>query len=162
MDSFLDTINGLPVHILVIHAVVVLVPLAAIGAITMVVWPKFSKRFGPLVVIVAGVASVAALIARQSGLQFIRRFDPPTDDMLRHEDIAQWMAWIAFGFFLFVLVYWLFDRGVPMNKTRPRWLSLLGFLLILASLFTIWWTYRAGDSGTRAVWESTVQNTVPR
>jgi hypothetical protein len=158
VSSFLDTIGGLTVHVLIVHAVVILVPLAAIGAMIMVFWPAFSRRFGPLVVIVAGVAAVCALIARQSGLEFARRVGTPQP----HEEIAQWMAWIAFGFFLFVLVYWLFDRGVPLNKGRPRWLSFLGFLLILASLFAIWWTYRAGDTGSRAVWEETVQNTVRR
>lgn len=158
MGDFLDTIGGLPVHVLVVHAVVVLVPLAALGSIIMVFWPTFSKRFGPLVVIVAGVGAAAALVARQSGLEFARRVGTPQP----HEDIAQWMAWIAFGFFLLVLVYWLFDRGVPTNKNRPRWLSLLGLLMIVAAVFTIWWTYRAGDSGSRAVWEPVVQNTVRR
>ena len=38
-------INGLPVHPLVVHLAVVMVPLAAIGLIVMAAWPKFSRRW---------------------------------------------------------------------------------------------------------------------
>ena len=55
MDSLLDTVAGLPVHPLVVHAAVVLLPLAALGAILMAVWRSFSRRFGVIVVITAGV-----------------------------------------------------------------------------------------------------------
>jgi len=41
----MDLITGLPVHPLVIHAVVVLVPLAAIGALLVIFIPKFRVTY---------------------------------------------------------------------------------------------------------------------
>ena len=43
-----DTIDGLPVHALVVHAVVVLLPLALLGTIAIAVRPAWRARFGPL------------------------------------------------------------------------------------------------------------------
>ena len=41
-----DLVNGIPVHPLVVHAAVVLVPLAALGLVVMAVWPRFSRSLG--------------------------------------------------------------------------------------------------------------------
>jgi len=39
------TINGLPLHPLLVHAVVVLLPLAAVGSIIIAVVPKWRRRY---------------------------------------------------------------------------------------------------------------------
>lgn len=63
----LDTVFGLPVHALVVHAVVVLLPLAALGAIAVTVVPRLMRGYGPLVA-AATVAAVAAVpVATRSG-----------------------------------------------------------------------------------------------
>lgn len=63
----LDTFSGLPVHALVVHAVVVLLPLAALGAIAVVLVPRLMRAYGLLVAAgtIAAVASVP--IAARSG-----------------------------------------------------------------------------------------------
>ena len=40
----LDLFMGLPVHPLVVHAAVVLVPLVAFSALAMSYWPSFSRK----------------------------------------------------------------------------------------------------------------------
>ncbi|MEY3318430.1 MAG: hypothetical protein RL540_802, partial [Actinomycetota bacterium] len=54
----LDLIFGLPVHPLVVHGAVILVPLVAFAALAMSYWPSFSRRYGGPVLILAGVAQV--------------------------------------------------------------------------------------------------------
>lgn len=62
-----EEVWGLPLHPLVIHAVVVLVPLTAIGAVLMALRPRFTKRFGVIIVIGAIVSTVSAFLAKESG-----------------------------------------------------------------------------------------------
>ena len=67
MEFLPETINGLPLHPLVVHAAVVLIPLSGALALLMVVLPRFSIRFGPLVVVLAWGAVGAALVAKETG-----------------------------------------------------------------------------------------------
>jgi protein-S-isoprenylcysteine O-methyltransferase Ste14 len=63
------------------------------------------------------------------------------------------MPYAAALLFLVILVFWLFDRGIPTSVSRPMWLVLLGAVMVLVGLAAIYWTFRVGDSGARAVWE---------
>src|SRR3954462_15316089 len=58
---------GLPTHILVVHAVVVFVPLAALGVVVIAVWPRARRRYGWLVLAVTVVATVSVPIATNAG-----------------------------------------------------------------------------------------------
>ncbi|MEY3455578.1 MAG: hypothetical protein RLZZ92_698 [Actinomycetota bacterium] len=53
-----DLIFGLPVHPLVVHSAVVLVPIVAIAALVMSYVPSFSRRYGKLVIIFAVIAQI--------------------------------------------------------------------------------------------------------
>lgn len=158
MDSLFDTIGGLPVHPLVVHGAVVLIPLGALGAILMAVWPAFSRRFGSLVVIVAGVAVGAAFVAKESGEQLAARVGRPE----QHAELGDVLPLIAFALFALLLVFWLFDRGIPANKPRPVWMIVFAVVLILASVFALFWTVQVGHTGAEAVWSSIIANTKPR
>jgi len=149
MSSLFDTLSGLPVHPLVVHAVVVLVPLAALGGVLMALWRSFSRRFAPLVVIVAAVGAGSALVAKESGEQLSVRVGgaPPT-----HMQLGTWMPLIAGVLFVLILLFWLVDRGIPLNRPRPLFLTLLGLALILVAAFATYWTIRVGHSGSEAVW----------
>ena len=50
-----DTINGMPLHPLVVHGVVVLLPLAALGTIAIAVRPVWRRTYGHLVVATTAV-----------------------------------------------------------------------------------------------------------
>ncbi len=154
VDSYLDTVGGLPVHALVVHAAVVLVPLAALGAMLMALRPSFSRRFGPLVVIVAGAGALACAIARESGEQLAGRLGTPQE----HADLGAVMPYVALGLFVLILVFWLFDRGIPMNKYRPWWLSSLALVIVLVSLGAVYWTFRVGHSGAEAAWLKVIED----
>ena len=62
-----DKIFGLPVHILVVHAVVVLVPLCAVGAVVMLVSATWRERLRWAEVVLLTVAAGSAFVAKQSG-----------------------------------------------------------------------------------------------
>ncbi|MEV4388804.1 DUF2231 domain-containing protein, partial [Micromonospora sp. NPDC049580] len=61
-----DTVNGLPLHPLVVHAVVVLLPLAALGVAALAVRPSWRGRYGGLVVLITALATAAIPLATSS------------------------------------------------------------------------------------------------
>jgi hypothetical protein len=62
-----DELFGLPAHPLVVHAAVVLVPLAAIGVVVIAFWPAARARLGVAVVVIAAVGTLFAYLAVESG-----------------------------------------------------------------------------------------------
>lgn len=161
-----DLIAGLPVHALVVHAVVVLLPLTVLGAVAMAVVPRWSRRFGILVVLGALLSLVAAYVAVQSGEVLATRVGTPEP----HFEIARRLPWFALGLLVVVTALWWVDRGagradglgnrgtVPRRSTAARWLA-AGTVVV--ALVTLAWTVRTGDSGARAVWQPVVEHTTP-
>jgi hypothetical protein len=81
-----ETVRGLPLHALVVHAVVVLVPLAALGAIGCVIWPAVRRHFGALIVLGALVATALVPVATGSGRNFERQLG--AEELVR--DHSRW------------------------------------------------------------------------
>lgn len=157
VDGLLDTVAGLPMHPLIVHGAVVLVPLAALGLMLMAVRPSFSRRFGVLIVIVAGVAAVTAFAAKLSGEELAERVGTPAI----HAELGNVLPLIALGLFVLGLVFWLVDRGIPGNKPRPGWLVVFAIVLVLAAALAIFWTIRVGHSGAEVTWGGVVERTDP-
>jgi hypothetical protein len=65
-------VNGIPAHPLVIHAVVVLLPLATLGTIAMAIRPRWRRALGIPVALVALAGGIAVPIATQTGEQLQR------------------------------------------------------------------------------------------
>lgn len=141
---------GLPLHPLIVHLAVVLLPLAALGAIAIAVRPAWSKRFGVLVVAGAAAGAIAAVISKNSGEDLAQQVGVTAE----HLDYGNLMPLIAGGFLALVTVFWLFDRGVPGNRGRPLWLKMLAAVVALAAIVVIGWTALTGHSGAEAVWGS--------
>lgn len=162
-----DLIAGLPVHALVVHAVVVLLPLTVLGAVAIALVPRWSRRFGVLVVLGALAGLVAAYVAVESGEQLATRVGTPEP----HFDIARWLTWFALGLFVVVTALWWADRlagrgdqrlgnrGVAPARSGPT--KALAVLTVVVALAAMVWTVRTGDSGARAVWAPIVENTTP-
>lgn len=149
-----DTIFGLPTHTLVVHAAVVLLPLAALGAIIMAFSQRFSLRFGPAVVAVAAVGAVAAFASRISGEEFAERVGNPEV----HAEAGSVLPFIAAGFFVVLLLLWLLDR----RGARDLLTQIVAVVVIVAALILTGWTVRTGHTGAEATWKAIVENTQGR
>ena len=86
-----DLIDGLPVHPLVVHAVVVLLPLACIGTVAIAVRPAWRARYGVLVVACAAVATVLLPVATSSGEALEKRVGDPG----QHAELGDQLIWFA-------------------------------------------------------------------
>ncbi|MGZ4612906.1 MAG: DUF2231 domain-containing protein, partial [Kineosporiaceae bacterium] len=67
-----DTISGLPLHALVVHAVVVLLPLMSIVTAA-IAWRPRWRQHAPVVAVIDGILVVIALVAKKSGEQLQAR-----------------------------------------------------------------------------------------
>jgi uncharacterized membrane protein len=161
-------IAGLPLHPLVVHAVVVLVPLAVLTGIAVAVWPAGRQRYGWPVVAVAVLATVAIPVATESGEQLRDRL-PNSSLIHTHAELGdQLLAFVApMTVALAALV--LLDRyrsrtrraDGPGTAAAPqaRWARpaaiVLAVLTIGFAAVSAVQVVRIGDSGARAVWHDT-------
>jgi hypothetical protein len=146
-------IMGLPLHILMVHAVVVLVPLAAVGglAISTMRWARV--RYGSLVLVGAFGAAVATFIAQEAGEDFQKSFTRPTATMLKHFAIGGslfvWVVLLLVGVAAVMAGHWLVNREQP----RGRIVLLVGSAVtIVCAVVSIVQVIRIGHSGAVAVW----------
>ena len=63
----MNTIAGLPAHPLLVHAAVVLLPLAALVVVAYAVWPAARARIGIVSPVLALIAAGAAKLAEGAG-----------------------------------------------------------------------------------------------
>lgn len=142
-----DLIDGIPVHPLVVHAVVVLVPLAALGTIAIVVRPVWRARFGVLVVAVAAVATILTPIATSSGEALEKRVGSPGD----HADLGDQLIWFMIPLLVLAVAVVVLDRRRG-SLGPPIAFTIVAALAVVAAIATTVQVYRIGDSGARAVW----------
>ncbi len=159
-----DTAFGLPVHALVVHAVVILLPLAAIGGMAMAVRTDWSRRFGTATVLAAFIGTGAAFVASKSGQQLQSRVDTPLNKVVHaqiatHATVGRQVKYVAFALLVLVAVLWWKDRKSRDGGRRTTLVNVVAAVTFVASLGAVVWTVRAGDSGARAVWQTTVQHT---
>ncbi|WP_232679721.1 DUF2231 domain-containing protein [Nocardioides sp. R-C-SC26] len=155
-----DVINGLPVHPLVVHAVVVLLPLAVLGTIAIAVVPRWRTSYGPLVVADALVATLLVPVATSSGEQLERHVGDPG----QHAELGDQLIWFALPLLvLSAALVWIERRAsrspvVPSaepSTSGPRrpWIrTTVAVLAVVAGVAAGVQVYRVGDSGARAAW----------
>lgn len=157
-----DLINGLPIHPLVVHAVVVLLPLATLGTIALVVRPSWRRPYGPLLVAIAAVATVLIPVSTSSGEALEKRVGNPGE----HAELGDQLIWFALPMLvLLAALVWL-DRRTPGSTdtdtgSRPSQagsLKVVAVLALVAALATSVQVYRVGDSGARAAWGDRVSS----
>ena len=147
-----DLIAGLPVHVLIVHLAVVLIPLSAIGATLIAARPKALRLFGAATVIGATVGVVASVIAAISGNHLAELVGRPEE----HANYGEVFPFAAVAFLALLIVFWLFARGVPLNRNRPLWLKFFGAVLIIAAIGITYFTVLTGYSGSKATWSEIV------
>lgn len=151
-----DTVNGLPLHPLVVHAVVVLLPLAAVGTIAIALVPRWRTTYGWLVLAAAAGGTALCLVATQSGEALQERVGRPE----AHADLGAQLVWFSLPMVVLVAVLVMMQRGRVTATSRGSGsrgqsaVTVVAGLAVLAALASGFQVYRVGDSGARSVWGS--------
>jgi len=165
-----DTVFGLPLHALIVHAAVVLLPLAALGGIVIALVPKLRDRFGILVALAAVAGVPTVFVAMQSGERLEGRVNATfgagaasareAELMEAHTSIADnllpWAVVLAVG----VIAVMGVARYGARSGSVP-WLRYAGWaasaLTIVGAVLSLYWVIRIGDAGSRAAWSDLVE-----
>ncbi|WP_392544322.1 DUF2231 domain-containing protein [Oryzobacter telluris] len=154
-----DTVTGLPVHVLVVHAIVVLGPLAGLTAIVYAVRPGWRVLLRWPLVVVSALAAVTAFVATQSGEALEHRLESlGVGDTVRaaiheHSERGELARNIAFVVVVLAVAaaFWALVPGTEAPGGRPVAL-VAAALLVVAGLALVVATVLAGHSGSSAVW----------
>ena len=162
----LFTINGLPLHPLLVHVVVVLIPLGAIGAIAIALFPPLRRRFWLPVLIVTYVGVIAIPFTQQAGQQLLDHLGPLNNpDLQRHVGLGNGL--LPYGVVFAVVVLILVIAGgfadherwrVKEEPSRPsvfwRIISIIAAIaVIVAAVTVVIQVVLTGDAGSAAVWK---------
>jgi hypothetical protein len=146
MNQFFDTIGGLPLHPLTVHAASVLIPLSALALVLLVFVPKWRKAYLPLTVGALAVSVGLAFAAKQSGEALAARVGNPAD----HQELGDLLFPASIGLFALGLAFYFFTK--TETKT-PKWtLQLAGGLSTAAVAGVVILSVLVGHSGAEATW----------
>lgn len=147
MELLLYTISGLPVHALVVHFAVVILPIAATALIAMIYMPKLKSKYSFITTIGVVLGSAAALVAKQSGEALAERIGNPAE----HADYGSLLTYAAFVLMVLALVWYRSSKG-----RRSRVVTPLGHVTVLAAIAVLGLTFLTGHTGAQAVWEGKI------
>jgi hypothetical protein len=151
-------IHGLPAHVLLVHVVVVLMPLTALALVAGAIWPRFQRRLGLLVPLLALVSLISVPLTTHAGEWLESHIKDGGSLMERHTELGDEVLPWAIGLFLLSLLLWAIGRHYEDSVTRSGWatsipLRIAVIVLTLAvSAGSVWQVYRVGDSGAKAAW----------
>lgn len=176
-----ETVNGLPAHVLLVHAVVVLVPLCALLLVAAAVLPPVRARLG---VALPGLAALCVLLVPvtvRAGEQLRSRLGGGGELVAVHARLAErLLPWVV-GVLVMSVVVWWRGRGaapvlVPAVPRQTAWRTSRGVpqrtpdrtagaahpgvlvsgavaaLCLAVAAGTVVQVVRVGESGSRAVW----------
>jgi len=146
----LKKLFGLPAHPLVVHLPIVLIPLAAVGAIAIAVRPAWRARFGWVLVGLAGISLVGVQLAMSSG-EGLEDHVERSQALHTHTHMAESMRPLAALFFLGLLALVWFDHRRRDAKSQ-RLLQVLAAVVVLLSLATTARLVQVGHNGAKATW----------
>jgi hypothetical protein len=161
MDELLpSTVAGLPLHPLVVHATVVMVPLAAVTVLLAAVLPRFRRWAGWLPLLLAAGALVLTPLATSTG-ENLEHQSAHSALVEHHAELGGLLIWWVVPLFVVALATYALSRrsrradgtAAGDRSADPRWLLLaLAVLGVVVPLGTLVQVVLIGHSGAQAVW----------
>jgi hypothetical protein len=142
-DPVFDTILGLPMHPLLVHGVVVLLPLMALVTVLVAVRPAWRDKFAWHVVVANGVVLVMSFVAKESGEALLRRMTGlQISDHVRYGNLLPVTA----------LGLTVMSGLLALSPRYPQLRSAIVVLTVFAAFVALVWASLTGHSGATAVW----------
>jgi hypothetical protein len=116
-------IAGLPAHVLLIHAVVVLLPLAALMLVASALWPAARAKLGFLTPAIALVALILVPLTTHAGEWLKDQLGFSTPAIRKHAELGDTLLPWAIGIFVVSAAVWVLGRRYglawrPAAETR--------------------------------------------
>jgi len=164
----MTTVNGLPAHILLVHATVVLLPLAALLLVMTAAWPAARRRLAGPNAILSIVVVVLVPITTSAG-EWLESRVPDSALLHEHTELGDTAIFYALPIALLAVVIWWRGReATPATPSgRRTYLAPLSttvttaitVLAVAAGAAGVYGMYRIGDSGAKAAWTGNFSST---
>ena len=162
----MTSVNGLPAHILLVHAIVVLLPLAALLLVLTAVWPAARRRLAGSNAILAVFVVVLVPITTSAG-EWLERRVPSSTLLHDHTELGDTAIFYAIPVAVLAVVIWWRSREAAASATRHTYLAplsvtvtrIVAALAIAAAGTGVYGMYRIGDSGSKAAWTGNFSST---
>ena len=162
------TVGGIPAHPLVVHAVVVLLPLAAVGTLLVVARPLWRRQLGVWVLLLAAAGVFAVPVATRTGEQLKESLGGGGPLVAIHEERAETLLVPALIYLVLLAATVLVGRRADAvvdgpgaahatasnTATLQRVTVISGVLAALAGLVVLGLVVWIGHAGSAAVWQS--------
>ena len=152
VDMF-DTAFGLPIHPLLVHLPVVLLPLVAVGVILVVIKKDWRARFAVPLLALLAIGALGAVGAMLSGNALAVRVGVPA----QHQQLGLMLAIAALLYLVLAGGWLLWARRESDSPAK----TVTGWIAAAASIGIIVLTVLTGHSGASAAWSGTVAEPAP-
>ncbi len=142
-----DTVFGLPLHPLVVHATVVVVPSAALLVVLTVFWPRLRAWAGWLPAALAVSAAVLTPISTSSGESLEEKVGE-TALVEKHAEYGDLLLWWVLPLAVLAVALWWFGR----HDVQPRVRQVVAGLAVVVAIGTLVMVALIGHSGAKAAW----------
>jgi hypothetical protein len=171
----LDRVFGLPAHVLLVHAPIVLVPLTAITTMAVLMRPTWRRRFGASLAAAAIIVFASVMAAKAAGeplehheqARIQAEFGSSETGRTQHDRIEQHaeagdqLAATSAGFTLVLVCIVVIDRQLRRRRipfvNSGRFVITTGIVTAVLALGTLGAVVRAGHLGSKAAWEEQVK-----
>ena len=146
LPGTLDQVGGLPVHPLIVHSVVVLVPLLSLLVVIGIFSRPFFRATHLWVLTGLGLTTIAAIASKSSG-ESLREKVSVSQDHVQWGDV---LVPVTLALFVGYALVALFRLYRPM----PALAAFLAFVVGLVAVGATGLTFVVGHSGAQSVWTS--------
>ena len=143
--------GGLPLHPLVVHAPVVLIPLSAIALVLLIFVRKWRPHYAWLAVAGLVVGTLGAVAAVLTGNAFAETIGLPA----RHATLGTILVWTAAALSVSAIVWWLLQHQERDNEQESRIVWASSIVTVVLVVATLIFTVLTGHSGAEAAWGGT-------
>ncbi|PRY21596.1 DUF2231 domain-containing protein [Pseudosporangium ferrugineum] len=163
----MGTINGLPAHILFVHAVVVLLPLAALLLVLTAVRPSVRRRLAGPNAVLSVLVLVIVPFTTSAG-EWLEERLPETALIEKHAELGDTAILVAAPVAVLAMLIWWRQREAagrartflaPSSAAVTRTIAALAVVVAGLAVYDV---YRIGDSGAKSAWSDTVSSTPAR
>ena len=150
-----DTVFGLPLHPLVVHATVVVVPTAALVLALSLVLPRFRQWAGILPLALAAASVVLAPLSTSTG-EGLEHMVGENQLVQQHAELGDMLVWWCVGMLVVAAADWWLRRTRRSFRRGLTTAVLVAGLVV--SLGTMVQTVLIGHSGAKAAWHGVASN----
>jgi|SRR5690349_8578686 len=156
-----ERFGDLPLHILVIHAAVLVLPVSALTAIVFALVPRWRWLLRWPVLLLGLGSLVLAFVAKESGEAFVAAVPTLEKAVALHQERGDLLFWFCLIFAVVAVAAFLLlggpsalasGKGAKEGRGRPLELVTSAAVVVIGVL-VIYQTIRTGDAGAKAVWD---------